>query len=105
MVVAEDDWWGSRTITDEIPEQGDLIQEIFKTYYLDAPSPREPSDAWLLSASANVDGVVFYLPPEDDVLGWGYPRLREILDHRGTPSLLVREDASEELSPRMPPSP
>jgi hypothetical protein len=43
--------------------------------------------------------VVFYLPPEDDVVGWDYPRLRETLDQRGIPNLLVREDASEELSP------
>lgn len=98
VVVAEDDWWGSRTITDEIPEQGNLTQEIFQTYYRKAPSPRELSDAWFLSASANVDGVVFYLPPEDDVLGWNYPRLRQTLDQRGTPHLLIREDAAGELS-------
>ena len=39
VVVAEDDWWGSRTITDEIPEQGNLTQEIFQTYYRKAPRP------------------------------------------------------------------
>ncbi len=99
VVVAEDDWWGSRTIIEEIPEQGNLMQEIFQTYYRKAPSPRDNSDAWFLSASATVDAVVFYLPPEDDVLGWDYPRLRQTLDQRGTPHLLVREDAAKELSP------
>lgn len=99
VVVAEDDWWGSRTITEEIPEQGNLIQEIFQTYYRKAPSPRDNSHAWFLSTSATVDGVVFYLPPEDDVLGWDYPRLRQTLDQRGTPHLLLREDAAAELSP------
>jgi benzoyl-CoA reductase/2-hydroxyglutaryl-CoA dehydratase subunit BcrC/BadD/HgdB len=99
VVVAEDDWWGSRAIAKEIPERDDVVRTIFETYYREAPSPREHSDAWFLSASANVDGVVFYLPPEDDVLGWDYPRLRQDLDRRGTPHLLVREDASEELSP------
>ena len=98
VVVAEDDWWGSRTITDEIPEQGNLLQEIFQTYYRKAPSPRDNAHAWFLSASATVDGVVFYLPPEDDVLGWDYPRLRQTLDQRGTPHLLLREDAAAELS-------
>jgi benzoyl-CoA reductase/2-hydroxyglutaryl-CoA dehydratase subunit BcrC/BadD/HgdB len=103
VVVAEDDWWGSRVITKEIATTGDMVQSIFETYYLDAPSPRvfprEAADEWFLAAATNVDGVVFYLPPEDDVLGWDYPGLRETLDQRGILSLLVREDASEEVSP------
>lgn len=99
VVVAEDDWWGSRTITEEIPEAGNLVQAIFQTYYRQAPSPRDPSDAWFLSAAATVDAVVFYLPPEDDVLGWDYPRLGQTLEQRGRPHFLVREDASRKLSP------
>jgi hypothetical protein len=99
VVVAEDDWWGSRILTGEIPEHGNLIQEIFQTCYRNAPSPRDPSDAWFLSASTTVDAVIFYLPPEDEILGWDYPRLRQTLEQRGTPHLLVREDASQELSP------
>jgi benzoyl-CoA reductase/2-hydroxyglutaryl-CoA dehydratase subunit BcrC/BadD/HgdB len=102
VVVAEDDWWGSRSVTKEIPVEGDQIRSIFETYYLEAPSPREsPSDiadGWFLTAAANVDGVIFYLPPEDDVLGWDYPRLRKALEQREIPSLLVREDAFGGLS-------
>ncbi len=102
VVIAEDDWWGSRSITKEIGPQGDVVRSIFEKYYFDAPSPRvfprAVADEWFLAASAKVDGIVFYLPPEDDVLGWDYPRLRNVLDQRGTPSLLVREDAAEELS-------
>ena len=102
VVVAEDDWWGSRSITREIAPQDDLVRSIFETYYFDAPSPRvfprEVADEWFLAAAANVDGAVFYLPPEDDISGWDYPGLRKTLDQRGIPSLLVREDASEELS-------
>ena len=40
-----------------------------------------------------VDGVVFYLPPEDCVAGWDYPRRRQYLDAREIPHLVVREDA------------
>jgi benzoyl-CoA reductase/2-hydroxyglutaryl-CoA dehydratase subunit BcrC/BadD/HgdB len=102
VVVAEDDWWGSRSISKEIAVRRDMVQSIFEAYYLEAPSPRvfprEVADEWFLANSANVDGVVFYLPPEDDVLGWDYPGLRKTLDQRGIPNLLVREDASEELS-------
>jgi benzoyl-CoA reductase/2-hydroxyglutaryl-CoA dehydratase subunit BcrC/BadD/HgdB len=98
VVVAEDDWWGSRAPAREIPQDGDLVRAIFETCYFEAPSPRDPCNTWFLSASANVDAVVFYLPAEDDLLGWDYPGLRQTLDQRGTPNLLVREDASEELS-------
>jgi benzoyl-CoA reductase/2-hydroxyglutaryl-CoA dehydratase subunit BcrC/BadD/HgdB len=102
VVVAEDDWWSSRSITKEIASSGDMVRSIFETYYFDAPSPRvfprKVADEWFLSTSANVDGVVFYLPPEDDVLGWDYPGLRKTLDQRGIPSLLVRENAADDLS-------
>lgn len=98
VVVGEDDWWGSRALTQGIAEHDDLVQAIFRTYYCEAPSPRKVSNEWFLTRSATVDGVVFYLPPEDDVLGWDYPGLRNTLDQRGIPNLLVREDASEELS-------
>lgn len=102
VVVAEDDWWGSRSLTGEIACQGDIVQSIFRRYYLDAPGPRvfprEVCEKWFLAAAANVDGVVFYLPPEDDVSGWEYPELRKMLDQRGIPSLLVRDDASGELN-------
>jgi benzoyl-CoA reductase/2-hydroxyglutaryl-CoA dehydratase subunit BcrC/BadD/HgdB len=102
VVVAEDDWWGSRGIANEITTSGDIVRSIFETYYYDAPSPRvfprKAADEWFLAATADIDGVVFYLPPEDDVLGWDYPELRKTLDQRGIPSLLVREDAVE-LSP------
>jgi benzoyl-CoA reductase/2-hydroxyglutaryl-CoA dehydratase subunit BcrC/BadD/HgdB len=98
VVVAEDDWWGSRVNTKEISQQTDIVRGIFERYFRGAPSPRELSSEWFLSAAAAVDGVVFYLPPEDDVLGWDYPHLRGILDERGTPSLLIREDAAGKLS-------
>lgn len=102
VVVAEDDWWGSRAVAREIAPQGDPVRSIFERYYFDATSPRvfprKAAEEWFLAASANVDGVIFYLPPEDDVLGWDYPEWRKTLDERGVPSLLVREDASDELS-------
>jgi hypothetical protein len=97
VVVAEDDWWGSRAVTREITEHDDLVRAIFRRYYREAPSPREASDDWFLARSATVDGVIFYLPPEDDVLGWDYPQLRETLNQRGTPNLLVRQDTSQSI--------
>jgi hypothetical protein len=40
-----------------------------------------------------IDGVVFYLPPEDYVVGWDYPRHRRFVEGLGIRSLVVREDA------------
>jgi benzoyl-CoA reductase/2-hydroxyglutaryl-CoA dehydratase subunit BcrC/BadD/HgdB len=102
LVIGEDDWWGSRAVAREAAVRGDMVRSIFETYYFAAPSPRvfprEVADEWFLTASANVNGVVFYLPPEDDVWGWEYPGLRKSLDQRGIPCLLVREDATDGLS-------
>jgi benzoyl-CoA reductase/2-hydroxyglutaryl-CoA dehydratase subunit BcrC/BadD/HgdB len=99
VVVAEDDWWGSRSAGEDIGEgSNDRVKTIFEKYYLDTPSPRsfpfEIADAWFQQASTDgIDGVVFYLPPEDCVAGWDYPRRRHYLEERGIPHLLVRENA------------
>lgn len=98
IVVAEDDWWGTRSVGADISSDGDALKAIFAHYYLDAPSPRvfplDAADRWFESrVREGVDGVVFYLPPEDYVLGWDYPRQKQFLDGLGIPSLVVREDA------------
>ena len=40
IVVAEDDWWGSRAAGQDIDATMDPIRAIFEKYYFDAPSPR-----------------------------------------------------------------
>ena len=87
IVVAEDDWWGSRAAGQDIDTTADPIRAIFEKYYFDAPSPRVfPSDDCRrlvpIGKHTEVDGVIFYLPHEDDVIGWDYPRLRAFLDER-----------------------
>ena len=110
VVVAEDDWWGSRSAGGDIANgSNDLLRAVFEKYYLDTPSPRlfpfELADAWFQQTSTDgVDGVIFYLPPEDCIAGWDYPRRRHYLDERRIPHLLVREDAksiSEECHQRI----
>lgn len=110
VVVAEDDGWGSRSAGGDIADgSGDLLKAIFEKYYFDTPSPRlfpfEFADAWFRQTSTDgIDGVVFYLPPEDSVAGWDYPRRRQYLDERRIPHFLVREDAmhlSEECHERI----
>jgi benzoyl-CoA reductase/2-hydroxyglutaryl-CoA dehydratase subunit BcrC/BadD/HgdB len=99
-VVAEDDWWGSRAAGQDIDTIMDPIRAIFKKYYFDTPSPRvfpaNIADEWFHRKASEVDGVIFYLPHEDDVIGWDYPRLRAFLDERRIPHLMLRATSSGE---------
>ena len=101
IVVAEDDWWGSRAAGLDIDTAEEPIHAIFEKYYLDAPSPRifppEIGDDWFRQKASEVDGVIFYLPQEDDVIGWDYPRLRAFLDQRAIPHLMLRSQSSEQI--------
>jgi benzoyl-CoA reductase/2-hydroxyglutaryl-CoA dehydratase subunit BcrC/BadD/HgdB len=106
VVVAEDDWWGSRAAGPRISSSRSAnatVRAVFRNYYLHVPSPRvspfAAADRWFRDAmKRGIDGVVFYLPPDDDVLGWDYPRLRDFVRARGIPSLLIREDAGRGLT-------
>jgi benzoyl-CoA reductase/2-hydroxyglutaryl-CoA dehydratase subunit BcrC/BadD/HgdB len=98
IVVAEDDWWGARSAGRDIDSGNDVLKAIFEHYYSEAPSPRvfpaEDADRWFETrVTDGIDGVVFYLPAEDYVAGWDYPRQKRFLDHAGIPSMVVREDA------------
>ena len=101
VVVAEDDWWGSRAAGRDLKYGSDAAAAVFPKYYLDAPSPRvfppSAADRWFeREARRGIDGVVFYHPPDDDVYGWDYPRQREFLERHGIRSLRIREDCSGE---------
>lgn len=101
IVVAEDDWWGSRAAGQDIDAKAEPIRSIFEKYYFDAPSPRvfpaAIADAWFYRKASEVDGVIFYLPQEDDVIGWDYPRWRAYLDARAIPHMLVRTESSDQI--------
>jgi benzoyl-CoA reductase/2-hydroxyglutaryl-CoA dehydratase subunit BcrC/BadD/HgdB len=101
IVVAEDDWWGSRAAGQDIDATIDPIQAIFEKYYFDSPSPRvfpsEIADAWFHRKASEVDGVIFYLSHEDDVIGWDYPRLRAFLDERTIPHVMLRNEDSDQI--------
>jgi hypothetical protein len=102
IVVAEDDWWGSRAAGQDIDATADPVRSVFEKYYFDVPSPRVfPSgiaDAWFHRKATEVDGVIFYLSHEDDVIGWDYPRLRAFLDERAIPHLMLRDEDSDQIA-------
>ena len=101
IVVSEDDWWGSRAAGQDIDTTMDPVRAIFEKYYFDTPSlrvfPAAIADAWFHQNASQVDGVIFWLPDEDDVIGWDYPRLRAFLDERAIPHLMVRDGTSDEI--------
>jgi len=94
VVVAEDDWWGERSAGKDI-STADPIGACFEKYYSDSPSPRtfpgNVADSWFERRSREgIEGVVFYLPDDDYVSGWDYPRQKNFLDALGIPSLVIR---------------
>ena len=102
IVVAEDDWWGSRAAGDDIDLTQEPLEAIFEKYYSDAPSPRvfpaPIADEWFRRKASEVDGVIFSLPPDDDVRGWDYPRLRDFLDERAIPHAMLRSACPEQIA-------
>jgi len=96
VVVSEDDWWGERSAGQDISTSTSPVEACFEKCYSDSPSPRifpgTFADAWLNDRSREgIEGVVFYLPEDDYVSGWDYPRQKSFLDAHGIPSLLIRE--------------
>ena len=73
---------------------------IFEKYFYDEVSPRvhpaELRDAWFRREieRGRVDGVLIYVPLEDDVQGWDYPEQLAHLKSRSIPSVVVRENGA-----------
>jgi hypothetical protein len=105
-VIAEDDWRGSRAAGDtDVCTNKDPLTAVFEKYFYDEVSPRvypiEHRDAWYQREiqKGHVDGVLFYVPLEDDVQGWDYPAQLAYLESRSIPSVLVRENVRENDAP------
>ena len=106
VVVSEDDWWGERSAGKEVSTAGDPVAACFEKYYSDSPSPRTfpqaDADSWFEDRSREgIDGVIFYLPEDDYVLGWDYPRQKAFLDTLGIPSLIIRDDPRRMKMPEL----
>ncbi len=100
-VVAEDDAQGSRFLGPPIPAGCDPIARLIAHYHEHDPSPRQVAprrDRWLRAMIVHpaIEGVIFYVPPDDQSWGWRYPDLAECARVAGKPSLLLREDVLSE---------
>lgn len=96
-VVAEDDSWGARAGGPPIGAAADPWAALIDHVRAHDASPRQTCtrrEAWLKQSMAGaIDGVLFYLPPDDQSFGWRYPTLSETAAALGKPSLLIRDDA------------
>lgn len=104
LVVSEDDWWGERSAGKDISIVGDPVAGCFEKYYSDSPSPRtfpgSVADSWFEDRSRDgIEGVVFYLPKDDYVSGWDYPKQKNFLDALKIPSLVIRDDPRQMKTP------
>lgn len=99
VVVGEDDPWGARAAGPLIAEDGDPLTAIFEHYFMHAPGPRvdppEERDRWFVEQAPKADGVIFYVPPHDDLSGWDLPRQRSFLDRSGVRHVTIRCDAGQ----------
>lgn len=104
LVVSEDDWWGERSAGQDMSTVGNPVTACFEKYYSDSPSPRtfpgSVADSWFEDRlREGIEGVVFYLPEDDYVSGWDYPRQKNFLDAVGVPSLVIRDDPGKIKTP------
>lgn len=62
--------------------------------------PDTAGRAWFEHAlgGPTLDGVLFYLPPPDDIHGWAFPAQRDQVEAAGLPWILVREDARQPIA-------
>jgi benzoyl-CoA reductase/2-hydroxyglutaryl-CoA dehydratase subunit BcrC/BadD/HgdB len=99
-VSAEDDFWGSRSGTADIEAGDDPLQAVFRHYHQYTPNrsiyPATERLSWMYQEApqADIDGVIFYMPPSDHKMGWDYPRLRTFLNTHQKRSIAIRSDAA-----------
>lgn len=101
IVVAEDDEWGARRGAPAVEVDAEPLAALERHIATHAVSPRlwrAEREAWVTAqfGSGRYDGVVFYLPPSDQHVGWRYPALRSLAESRGLATLLLRDDVVEQ---------
>lgn len=100
-LVAEDDWWGARAVEHPIDPGDDAIEALFRaqfeTGYSIRMEPRAARDRWFSArlAQGGLDGVLFYIPPFDDVLGWDYPGHRNAATAHGLATHRIEHDIED----------
>lgn len=77
---------------DTSPDPIAAIADHYRTRSIDARTPVAVFERWIESALPGVDVVVISLPRDDASFGWGYPRLRQLLERRSVPHMVLDGD-------------
>lgn len=105
-ISAELDWWGSAGVDAPVTLGEEPLKAIGAHYLAGVYSPQLPRSErsralFAAIESTSAHGVLFYLPPSDNELGWDVPAFAESLDEAGIPYLTVRHDALDEASAQL----
>ncbi len=99
VIVAEDGDWGSREGAACAESSGGPLAAIAHHHASVVPCVRRhpADDGWFEQQlrRADIDAVLFHLPPPDDVHGWSYPADRARAEAAGKPSLRLRTDTRD----------
>jgi len=77
------------------------IAALADTYRADVVGPRTGREAlrrWTERIVDEVDAGVVSLPPDEAVFGWDYPALRDLLEARRLPHVVLRGDPYQPLT-------
>lgn len=96
-VVGEDDRWGSRAESDLLTDDPTLNDIFALTHHNLCSRSVFRSDLrlnWYAQAVTrpDIDDVLFFMPKTDRVLGWDFPRMRDMATAAGKPVLLIDDD-------------
>jgi len=97
FVIAEDDRWGSRAVTEQLtsePTLADIFELTHRNLCSRAVFSSELRLAWYRDSVGrdDVDEVVFFMPKTDRVLGWDFPRMRSLALAAGKRVLMIDDD-------------
>ena len=97
VVVAEDDWWGTRSAHQDAPTTGSIADLCAFYAFLgigEFVAPMTKRTAWYRDAAhfTGIDFAVLHHSINDEHAGWDYPFIIEDLARLGIPSVCVEGD-------------
>lgn len=101
LVVSEDDLWGARAADEQSFVGKSAFETVFERAWTATPTsavyPPQARQAWFQkrAAAADIDAVVFYVPPSDHLFGWDYPAMSDFVSVLRKPHLLIRHEATD----------
>jgi benzoyl-CoA reductase/2-hydroxyglutaryl-CoA dehydratase subunit BcrC/BadD/HgdB len=102
IVVAEASPFGAAAAGRDVDAAADPFAALAARYRasgFDARTPVAAALRFVEDLLTSVDAVVISLPPDDASFGWDYPRLRQLLEQRALPHVVLEHEPAGELPP------